>query len=188
MKTSKFKPGSLLIAPPNMADIRFSRSVILLVDHVDKDQYGGTIGICLNKPLNLCLKDIISTDNNKIPELSLYWGGPVNSQGIWMLHSSDWSCSQSWNISEEWTVSSSEEIIESILDGCPPAFYRLFLGHCGWGHRQLLDEIDTIDRDESLSWLIASEDIPANIFSDDGTLLWRTALDKAKTETVMSWL
>ena len=48
------KPGSLLIAPPAMADSRFARSV-LLVTH---NNSAGSFALCLNRPTKHTAKQL----------------------------------------------------------------------------------------------------------------------------------
>ena len=57
MVTSKLTPapGVLLVAPPLLRDHNFWRSVVLLCEHGGD----GTIGLILNRPLTLDLKDVL---------------------------------------------------------------------------------------------------------------------------------
>jgi putative AlgH/UPF0301 family transcriptional regulator len=76
----------LLIAPPAIPDQRFRKAVIMLTH----DTQQGSFALCVNKPTNHTLQDIL--DDNDIDanlNFPLYWGGPVSQGTVWMLHDSE---------------------------------------------------------------------------------------------------
>ena len=81
--------GSLLIASKSMPDERFYKSVILLINFSSD----GAMGIVLNKPHKINLKDVLKdmdisqiSSNANIP---IFNGGPVSIDKGFLLHNSD---------------------------------------------------------------------------------------------------
>src|SRR5689334_2047391 len=73
-------PNSLLlIAKPELSDRNFARTVVLVTQTEDSS----TVGVILNRPTTLQLKDFLSrefpTENYKDP---IYVGGPVMRQAV----------------------------------------------------------------------------------------------------------
>ena len=188
MDPNDIYPGCLLVAPPTMQDQRFDKSVILMVDHSGR---GGSLGLVVNRRMGVALGDVISeTVYSPMPDIPLYWGGPVNPWGLWMLHSTEWSCDHTWPITDEWSVSSSEEIMEALTHWATPQYYRLFMGHASWSHGQLESEIKALyGRSSASSWLVAQEPSPMDLLGDeDGDDLWLEATHWSSEHAVKSWL
>src|SRR5438045_3211340 len=66
--------GQLLIASPRLTDPNFARSVVLLVHHDEN----GAMGVILNRPLDVTVKDALSQvlEANVELEQPLHVGGP----------------------------------------------------------------------------------------------------------------
>src|SRR5437868_5251986 len=66
--------GQLLIASPRLQDPNFARSVVLLVHHDEN----GAMGVILNRPLEVTVKDALSQvlDANVELDQPLHVGGP----------------------------------------------------------------------------------------------------------------
>jgi putative transcriptional regulator len=188
MNSNNVYPGCLLISPPTMQDHRFKKSVIILIDHGEQ---GGSLGLVVNKKLNVGINSLITANSYAtMPDIPIFWGGPVNPWGLWMLHSTEWSCDHTWEISDKWAVSSSEEIIESFTYWAVPEHYRLFMGHSSWSHGQLENELLGLDgRSLSDSWLLANEPDPVLLF-DENVIedLWIEATVWSGKTAVNSWL
>src|SRR5206468_3530109 len=71
--------GSLLIAKPFWQDIKYNRSVIILLNH---DNVGST-GIILNKQTTLLVNDALPLLNTSLP---LFYGGPFDTHTISYFH------------------------------------------------------------------------------------------------------
>jgi len=132
--------GMLLIASPVLADPHFMRTVVYLLDHNDE----GTLGLIVNRPLEIPLKEIWDHCPDEIDDLQICAeGGPVERERGLLLHGRA-------------DVSGCNRISEGVfIGGDPYDLYqktkdadrlhgpRLFLGHAGWGGGQLQDEIET---------------------------------------------
>lgn len=182
------EPGYLLVAPPTMTDYRFAKSVIMMIDHAPAEK---SIGLVLNQKTNTVLSDVIAdTVYAPVPDIAIYWGGPVNPWGLWMMHSSEWSCDYTWEVDDEWSVSSSQEMLESIMQGVTPRSYRLFVGHAQWTQGQLDDEI--LCRQgypTSNSWLLTTPPIHIDLLEDSFTEdMWIEATCWSGQHAVSTWL
>jgi putative transcriptional regulator len=162
----KPKKGRLLLAEPFMKDDHFSRSVIYMCEHGKTGSYG----FILNNKLNIKLDEIIP--DIEIPNLNVYYGGPVHSSNLFFLHQLGDIIDSSVKISDNiWTSGDFNQIIEfmnmGILDIKKVKF---FLGYAGWTNNQLATEFN------SNSW-IAIDLMKENIFSKNEDL-WKEVLIK----------
>ena len=160
----KPKKGRLLLAEPFMDDNHFARSVIYMCEH----NKTGSYGFILNNNLNIKLDEIIP--DIEIPNISVHYGGPVNSSNLFFLHQLGDIIENSVKISDKiWTSGDFNQIIEFINMGILDINkLKFFLGYSGWTNNQLATEFD------SNSW-IATEIIEENIFSKNEDL-WKEVL------------
>lgn len=63
--------GKLLVAEPFLCDQQFARSVVLLTEHARK----GSMGLMLNKPLPVCLNELMEDIDCK-EQIPVFRGGP----------------------------------------------------------------------------------------------------------------
>lgn len=180
------KQTDLLIAPPNIPDKRFRRSVLMLTH----DHRGGSFALCLNHLTDLTLRDIaVELGFETSMNFPIYWGGPVNPNTVWMLHSSDWSCEQTVEINDQWSMTSNVKMFESLADGEFPRHFRFMMGFCSWSRGQLQCELDGLPPwSHNNSWLIAENPGPEWIFEHPVETLWETATTLSSHQAVDSWL
>ena len=108
----KPKKGRLLLAEPFMDDDDFARSVIYMCEH----NKTGSYGFILNNNLNIKLDEIIP--DIEIPNISVHYGGPVNSSNLFFLHQLGDIIENSVKISDKiWTSGDFNQIIEFISLG-----------------------------------------------------------------------
>lgn len=72
--------GRALISEPFLNDFYFRRSVVFLIEHGND----GTVGLILNKPLNMKLHEVTSEFSGF--ETEVYLGGPVKTENIYFIH------------------------------------------------------------------------------------------------------
>lgn len=147
------------------------------------------MGLILNKRSQMTVSEF--TENlgprMNIPG-NIYLGGPVNVKALSMLHSSEWSCSNTMQINDSFSISSAEDLLIRLNDGDAPRQFRLFLGLCGWAPRQLQEELKgTPPRDHSFSWLTASANHEI-VFDSDLKDQWHQAVERSGNEFVQSIL
>lgn len=180
-------PGDLLIAPAHMPDPRFHKAVMLL----SHDTSEGSFALCLNKPLNRQVHEILESrlDISLQLDMTLYWGGPVNPQTIWMLHDADWHTEHTIPINDLWSMTSHVSMFSHIADGDFPRYFRIFSGYAAWNVGQLEMELEGRGpwRPES-SWLIANDVTPEWALDQDETQLWSQSVELSAKQAVGQWM
>lgn len=134
--------GQLLVAMPAMGDPRFQNAVIYICAHSED----GTLGLIVNKPLpDLSFADLaeqLDLENAARRDLRLYFGGPVEPQRGFVLHSMDYQCEGATiPVAAEIGMTATQDILEAIAAGGGPRDSLLALGYSGWGAGQLEDEL-----------------------------------------------
>jgi putative transcriptional regulator len=180
------KSSDLLIAPPRIPDPRFKKSVLMLTH----DHKGGSFALCVNRPTEHTLQDIISELGiNTNLNFPLYWGGPVSPNTVWMLHDAGWSCEHTVPVTDEWAMTSNVEMFVDLANGNFPKHFRLMLGYCSWGKNQLQSEIDGMPPwNHNNSWLLAENLGPEWLFEQPVELIWDSATTLSSHQAVSSWL
>lgn len=154
------------------------------------DYPNGSFALCVNKPTEHTLQDIIDElgieTNLNFP---LYWGGPVNPGTVWMLHDSAWSIDQTVEVNDEWSMTSNIDMFRHLADGDYPQHFRLMIGYCSWARGQLQAEIaGSPPWQNGHSWLIAKNKGPEWLFDQPEDRLWETATELSSHQAVASWL
>lgn len=154
-------PGVLLVASESMADPRFNRSVILLVEH---DQTGSW-GLIINKPTDIGVADVVPSIDLPGDTPNVYFGGPVRVDHLRLLFKddADGTARGTGLPGVHWSKSGQE--LESRL-AKDPARVRVYAGYAGWAPGQLAFEL------AHGGWRMI-EGRAGNVFSDDPEGLWR---------------
>lgn len=177
-------PTSLLISPPNIPDTRFNNSVLFLLS----DNDSGSLALCLNRPLDISLSDMskkISVNVN----FPVYWGGPMNPDTIWMLHDSDWSLDSTLDVNDEFALTSDIEMIDAMVEGHCPRYFRLFSGFASWYPGQLEAEVEGLGPwDKRHSWLLAESPNIEWVMECPEDELWSRAAMLSAQQAVDNWL
>lgn len=140
IKSNSVKPGSgkLLISEPLLQDAYFRRSVVLLIEHSDKE---GSVGIMLNKPMEVSFNQIIK--NSPVLNAGIYLGGPVEMGNIYFLHTLGQTIEDSIEISPGlyWggNIDQVNELIQ--LNIVNESNIRFYVGYSGWEPKQLEKEL-----------------------------------------------
>jgi putative transcriptional regulator len=139
--------GKMLIAMPSLKEPIFSTSVIVLCAHSTE----GAMGIMVNKPLNgmsfMDLADEINLDQlpperaEKLSQVPVHMGGPVEQQRGFVLHSPDYAGEHTLQITGQISVTSTLDIMQHLSTGKGPKRFLLALGYSGWSPGQLENEI-----------------------------------------------
>ena len=163
----------LLIAMPSLNDPYFSRSVTYICEHNEH----GAMGIVINQPVGMSLKQLLSQTDSEAPVLAqkaddiILAGGPVSQDRGFILH----TCQPGWNSSLQLTseimVTTSKDILPALGDGTGPDKALIALGYAGWTAGQLEEEI------QSNSWLTVEADL-ALLFDVPIHKKWQTAVQK----------
>jgi len=160
--------GKLLVAMPEMdPDPVFGKSVIYLAAHDE----GGAIGVIVNRVIGeVDPRLVLQNANQNIASKSckLHFGGPVESDKGFILHSKDYN-KFSIIIGEELSISANDETVRDIMTNQGPKDSILLLGYSAWAPSQLEEEI------KNNIWLV----VPFNydiIFSEEDKEKWEKAL------------
>jgi putative transcriptional regulator len=172
LSTNGYLTGQLLVAMPQMRDVRFARTVIYVCAH----NADGAMGLVINRlvgsitfPALLAQLGIDSTGLGE--EIRVHFGGPVESGRGFVLHSSDYVHSGTMLVDDDVGLTASIDILKDIADGQGPRRSLLALGYAGWGPGQLDAEI------QANGWLSVPSDEQL-IFGDDLDSKWERAISK----------
>lgn len=137
MPYSKIQKGTFLIATPEIESGLFFRSVILLCEH----NANGSFGLVINKSLDLELpEEIINIHNLANRKVGIRAGGPVQTNQMMLLHTSDRLPNQTLKICENVYLGGDLQFLQdSITDANGPDILLCF-GYGGWGAGQLEQE------------------------------------------------
>lgn len=148
-----------LVALPSLEDPSFSKSVIYLYEHNEE----GAMGLIINKPLNMQLKEVlqhlnISTNLDEVAAHPVMMGGPVSQEHGFVLYEED----------NELFLSSSKDTLIDIANGRGSKQYLITLGYAGWQTGQLEAELQRND------WLIIQYEREI-VFSVPSDKRWQAA-------------
>lgn len=148
--------NQFLIAMPSLADGNFEKSVSLMCEHGDD----GALGLVINRPTDLqlgAMLEHLEIDCSGLTpqrrDSAVFWGGPVQMDRGFVLHTPLGEWESSIRISEELGVTTSRDILAAIGKGQGPEQYLVTLGYAGWDAGQLDQEI------MENSWLTAPADL-----------------------------
>lgn len=134
--------NQFLLAMPSLADPHFQRTLTYLCDHTEH----GAMGVVVNRPMALTIGEIlqhlgIEPTDHTIAQRPVHYGGPVEPERGFVLHSppGDWEGSMA--LTDELALTTSRDILAALARGEGPAQSLLTLGYSGWGAGQLEDEI-----------------------------------------------
>jgi putative transcriptional regulator len=133
--------GRLLLALPGMPDPRFEGAVIALCIH----DYDGALGVGIGDVLDgvtlFNLLDDLDIPRGVAPDIEIHYGGPVEPQRGFVLHSPEWEGEGTLVISEHWALTGSRDVLVAIAEGRGPRTFLIALGYAGWGEGQLDGEM-----------------------------------------------
>ncbi len=167
--TSASYKNQFLVAMPNVVAGEFDHTVTFLCEHSES----GAMGLVINRPTQVKLRDIlkhigIEQVNSVAADTPVYWGGPVQPERGFVLHSAEQNWDSTLKISDSLAITTSKDILADISRGTGPREYIVALGYAGWGGGQLESEI------LQNSWLNAPAD-NAIIFTTPATARWAAA-------------
>ncbi|MDB6119664.1 MAG: hypothetical protein JWO08_3445 [Verrucomicrobiaceae bacterium] len=153
--------GSLLLAAPLLTDPNFSRAVLYLAAHSEKD---GAFGYILNRPLDKFVAELLPTeDMGRLARVPVFLGGPVSTDKL-SFASLQWSNKR--NTLKCQTHLSVDDALYELDMGHE---VRAFVGYSGWSEGQLEGEL------KLRSWITTSPQ-PILMTGEDITTLWEDIL------------
>lgn len=164
--------GKMLAAMPGISDERFEKALIYLCAHTEEH----AMGIVVNKPVGeLTLPDLLHQlqipSSIALPPDPVLYGGPVDRDRGFVLHSDDYQCDDATVIVGEGVgLTATKDVLQAIAAPGGPAHSVLALGYAGWGPGQLEEELS-----ENV-WLTIDAS-PSLIFSTDLAGKWARAIE-----------
>jgi putative transcriptional regulator len=168
--------GQLLIAAPALHGPPFEHTVILVAQHT-RD---GALGIVINRPLGVqpiasLLQAFGADANGMTGSVPVFFGGPVNPQTGFVIHSADYRDADTVDIDGRIALSTAPAVLRALGSDHGPHKSLIALGYAGWAASQLDGEIAQGD------WVTVPED-PALVFDDDRSKVWADALARHKMD------
>ncbi len=138
----------------------------------------GALGIVINRPLGerpiaSCLQAFGADASGVSGNVRLFFGGPVDPQIGFVLHSADYHGDDTIDIDGRVALTSGPQILRDIGLGKGPRQSLVAFGYAGWAPLQLDDEL------REGAWDAVPED-PALVFDDDRTKVWSDAMARYK--------
>ncbi len=137
----------LLIASPQMNDLLFEETVVLIWHH-DAD---GALGVVINRPTTHRLAEVLDIDSASL-DLESYesgsvgWGGPIEHEHGTVVTCGEIEASEGWHLPAGIGVTRSHDALVRLLSNRSPIL--LCLGYAGWAPGQLDSEL----RDGAWLW------------------------------------
>ncbi len=134
-----------LIAMPSMQDPVFGGTVVYICEHNDK----GVLGVVINKPTDMTMDilferiDLTIADglHSGVVNEPIMFGGPVQDDRGFVLHSPGEAYSSSLTVTDEIAFTTSIDVLEAVANGHGPRRLLVSIGYAGWSPGQLEDEI-----------------------------------------------
>ena len=147
--------NEFLVAKSYMQDPRFKETVIVMLYH---NQEEGAAGLVVNKPIEtVSIRELFKSNNLNPPknmvkkEITLYWGGPVEPESIFFIHSPDYQSKDFIASNKYFTITQAPEILFDIAKNKGPIEYIILLGIAVWSPGQLDSEMVRGDWDIKLN-------------------------------------
>jgi len=129
----------LLVAQPDMLDPNFSRTVVLVM----RPEEGGPLGVILNRPTNVQLRELYPERAELTGRDDLvFFGGPVQPHALLFAFRSAVKPPKGLNVTGDIYISGFSEVLDELLKHPENAEeQRFFAGYAGWAQGQLEFEI-----------------------------------------------
>jgi len=127
--------GQFLVAAPQLADVNFYKSVVLMIKHDEE----GALGLILNRPTDHRVGEVWKADGDDSVECDqpIYFGGPVDGPLI-ALHRVK-AAAESEVLPGLFFSADKEKLHQVASQSARP--FRFFVGYAGWAGGQLESEL-----------------------------------------------
>jgi putative transcriptional regulator len=134
-----------LIAMPAMQDPVFGGTVVYVCEHNEN----GVLGVVINKPTDMTMQVLFERIDLEpeahlsptIVDEPIMFGGPVQDDRGFVLHTPGARYSSSLTVTEEVAFTTSIDVLEAVARGDGPERMLVSIGYSGWSPGQLEDEI-----------------------------------------------
>lgn len=166
--------GQVLLAMPAMSDPRFERSVIFVCAHNED----GAMGVVINKTLDsIDFRELLGQldipANEAARDIALHFGGPVENQRGFVLHSNDYRHDDTLVVDDQVGLTATLDVLRDLAQGQGPENSILALGYAGWGPGQLEAEFQdnawlSVSASRELVFKVANSDKWERAFNSIG--------------------
>lgn len=162
-----------LIAMPGLTDEIFAKSVVYVCEHSPR----GALGLVINKPTDITLKDLFGKVDlpllrEDLTQRPVFQGGPVQTERGFVLHEPVFSAldqpehpvyASTMTIPGGLEMTTSKDVLEALATGSGPRKVLVSLGYSAWGEGQLESELGenswlTVDADQTVIFDTPVED------------------------------
>jgi putative transcriptional regulator len=131
-----------LIAMPAMVDPHFSKTLTFICEHNEQ----GALGVVVNRPIDMNLHALleqvsIPLDGDSLKSISVHFGGPVQVDRGFVLHTPLGQWQSTLAVSPEIGLTTSRDILQAVARGEGPQQMLVTLGYAGWAPGQLEHEL-----------------------------------------------
>jgi putative transcriptional regulator len=144
--------SKFLIAMPSLIEPVFSHSVVLVAEQAEDGDMGFIINLSTGTSLLKTLK-MFNLSLQNVPDIPILFGGPVQRDFFWFLHSTDFQSESTLKIQQTFYISPAVELIPLLKNRNSLQVYYSGVGYVGWGPGQLEKEI------EEGSWWLGEFDV-----------------------------
>lgn len=151
-----------LIAMPGLQNDSFAKSVVYVCEHSER----GALGLVINKPSDINLKDLFNKVElpllrHDLIDSPVFQGGPLQTERGFVLHESQFSLADqpldpvyasTLCIPGGLEMTTSKDVLEALSTGVGPRRVLVSLGYSAWGQGQLESELG------ENSWLTVAAD------------------------------
>ena len=165
--------GQLLVASPLLYDSIFEKAVVYICAHSDQ----GAMGLLVNHLIgDLSYSNFIPPAISELEAFSklhstpLHFGGPVEYQKGFILHTSDYYKEGTYKVGKDFSITSTVDILNDISSNAGPRKSLVAVGCAVWTDGQLEEEIS-----QGL-WMTAParEEI---LFATDDSKKWQKSIE-----------
>ena len=138
--------NNFLVSTDKMKDNRFSKTVIVIFENNEDGAWGLTINKAMGKiPIALLIDPSLNSAKEREKlftiNIPIFWGGPVNLEEVFILHSSEYKSVSTINYGNI-SLSKDYKILVDIADRKGPKESLVILGYSGWSSGQLEGEMN----------------------------------------------
>lgn len=126
--------GGFIISTPLVNDPLFTKQVIFISESDDTTTYGFFIGFTL-QPTNITDSTTKILKNTIFEKESLYLGGPVSTESLFLIHSNECGSKSTYLINDSVSVTPLEDALNEFI--IKPSFFKIVSGYCEWQTGQL---------------------------------------------------
>jgi len=172
-----------LCSLPTLGDGNFNQSVVYIDNHNGDGAKGWIINKVLDNRVAVRLRKSIQLGI----QADIYYGGPVETNQCYVLHTKDILLAQTTVINENLCVTRDKAIITCLNENRFPQHYRIIIGCSSWGPGQLESELLGSRTNGASSW--CSFPYTENfMWNTEPTQQWNSGIEQSAKSKVTNYL